>query len=120
MNAGEEGLLGVVGVPLLEVIPHRVRVRLEAGPGVGAERLRLAREDQARSVPRVVEGLDPDPVARAEEPPASRVPERERPHAVEALDAVVAPRLVGAEDHLGVGGATETVALRFELAAELA
>ena len=47
------------------------------------------------------------------------VPERERPHAVEALDAVVAPLLVGGEHDLGVGLRPEAVAVRLELSAQL-
>src|SRR5262249_39909486 len=48
------------------------------------------------------------------------VPERERPHAVEPLDAGVSPLAVRGEDHLGVGRAAEAVALRLELRAKLA
>src|SRR5206468_12461461 len=86
---------------------------------VGVEGARLARKGKAVTVEPVVEGLDAEAVARGEEPAARPVPEREGPHAVEALDAALAPLAVGGEDHLRVGGAAEAVALRLELAPEL-
>src|SRR5207302_11261533 len=85
----------------------------------GAEGARLAREHEPAIVEPVVERLDPEAVARAEEPAPRFVPERERPHAVEALHAAFAPLAVGGEDDLGVSRAAEAVALRFELAPQL-
>src|SRR3954465_5584994 len=48
--------------------------------------------------PRPDERLDPEAVAREDEAPLPRVPEAERPHAVEALEAALAPGVVGVED----------------------
>ena len=56
--------------------------------------------------------------SRDEQQPAPRrVPDREREHAAEALDAVVAPLLVGVDDRLGVGPRAVAMAGRFELRA---
>src|SRR5205085_8015795 len=104
---------------LLEVVADDRSVRLEPRLRVGAERSRLAREGEAPSGVAVVEGLDAEAVARAEQPPPPAVPERDRPHPVEALDAVVAPLLVGGEDHLRVARGAEPAALRLELAPQL-
>src|SRR5207248_6536979 len=100
-DPGEERLVGVVEVGLVEVVADGARVRLEARLRVGAEGARLAREDEPPAVEAVVERLDAEAVARAEEAPPRLVPERERPHAVEALDAALAPLAVGGEDDLG-------------------
>src|SRR5206468_11184857 len=86
---------------------------------VGVEGARLARKGKAVTVEPVVEGLDAEAVARGEEAAARPVPEREGPHAVEALDAALAPLAVGGEDDLGVGRATEAVAVRLQLATQL-
>ena len=78
-DPGEERLVRVVEVRLLEVVADDGAVRLEPGPGVGAEGARLAREGEPVAVEAVVEGLDAEAVARAEEPrrfgrPRSRTP----------------------------------------------
>src|SRR5581483_7102577 len=59
-DPGEEGLVRVVEVALLEVVADDGRVRLEP---VVAERARLAREGEAVAVEAVVERLDPKTVA---------------------------------------------------------
>ena len=64
---------------------------------------------------RPVERLDAEAIAREQQPPPRRVPDREREHAAEALDAVVAPLLVGVDDRFGVGARAVAVAGRFEL-----
>jgi hypothetical protein len=71
-------------------------------------------------VHRPEERADADAVARAEEPPALPVPERERPLAVHPLDAAVAPHGVRVEDRLGVRARREAPAvLLLELVAQL-
>jgi len=57
----------------------------------GEDRLRLGREADAVFALRVAERLDPEAIARQHEPPLARVPEPERPHPVEALEAVEPP-----------------------------
>ena len=84
-------------------------VRLSRNVRVEEDRLDLRREEKAPSVVEVVEGLDAEAVARAEELLCAAVPEGEAPHAVEALKAVLAPFFVGMEDDLGVAPAPEDV-----------
>jgi hypothetical protein len=55
---------------------------------------------------RVVQRLDAEPVARCEQPPLTRVPEKKREHADEAIEARVAPFLVRGQDDLGIGSAS--------------
>jgi hypothetical protein len=104
----------VVEVALLEVVAHGRDVRAAA-----AERPRLAREGEPAAVEPVVERLHPEAVARAEERPLLAVPDRERPHPVELVDAALAPLAVAREQHLRVGLAAEAIALRAQLLAQL-
>src|SRR5438445_6218254 len=110
----------MVGVTLFEVLAHRAQIRFELRVRVRAERLELAREHEPPVRVSVVERLYPEAVARAEQRSPRPVPERESPHAVEELDTPLAPLLVRAKDHLGVGRAAEAVPVPFKLAAQLA
>ena len=86
---------------------------------VGEQRLQLgAEKKRAVRERRVVERLDAEPVAREEERLPVAVPEREREHAAEALDAALAPRLPRMHDHLGVALRAEGVAEPRELGNE--
>src|SRR5204862_15572 len=73
---------------------------------VGQEGLDLGAEEEfpRGGVEVVVQRLDPERVPRGEQAAASRVPEREREHALEPRDARLPPFRVRAEDHLRVGG----------------
>ncbi len=102
-----------------EQVAHRGQVGLDAPPLREHERPRLGREREHAAVVLVVERLDAHPVARAEQPVARSVPDREREHAVQVPDAVVTPRPVRGEDHPRVGRAGELEALRLELGAQL-
>src|SRR5207237_8425444 len=97
----EEGLVPLLEPALLQVLAHDGAIGLEADPRDEPERLRLARKRESRAVDAVVERLDAETVARAEEPLLRLVPEGERPHSVETLDAALAPLVVGGEAHLG-------------------
>ena len=113
-DAGEERLVPFIQIPLLEVVVDRTEIRLSA-----PQRPRLTGEREARTVDAVVEGLDAEPVARAEERLATGIPDAKRPHAVEPLDAPLAPFAVRREDDLAVRGGTETMSLRRELLPQL-
>ena len=108
--------IGEIRGKALEVELARHSRHLEHG-------LQLARErdvDVAVLRQRVVQRLHPEPVAREQQPLPLRVPEREREHPAEVLDAVVAVLLVEVHDHLGVAARGEPVALRLELGAQRA
>ena len=81
------------------------------------ERLRLRRDQDAARSLRVDERLDPEAIARRDEPPAPRVPEDERDLAAEVLDERVAVLLVEMDDELAVAPGAEAVPLRLELPA---
>ncbi len=90
-------------------------------PGPFARRS-AGRVDAKRSVPLElgeVERLDAEAVANQRQPAAVALVEREGEHAVEALHAARPPFRPGLDDHLGVAGGREAVALGLELGAEL-
>src|SRR5512135_1428406 len=68
---------------------------------------------------RVVERLHAEPVASEEQRLPITVPQREREHAAEALDAGFAPLLPGVDDHLGVALRMKAVPTARELRNEL-
>src|SRR5690606_16566945 len=62
-----------------------------------------------------VERLDTEPVACNECPARRSLDDDEREHAVEALDAALAPLRIGLEDHLRIARRTESMAEVLEL-----
>src|SRR5690606_370625 len=58
-------------------------------------------------------------VARERQPSAVALPEREREHAVKALDAVASPRVARLQHDFGVAVREEAVAERLEFAPQL-
>ena len=58
-------------------------------------------------------------VTREEERASPRVVERDREHAVQSLEDALAPLLVAAQDHLGVGRRPEGAAARLQFIAQL-
>src|SRR6266540_4218574 len=67
----------------------------------------------------VVERLDAHAIAAQKQPPARPVPNGEGEHAVEPLNQIVTPLLVGVSKDLGVGAAFEAVAVANQLLAKL-
>ena len=88
---------------------------------VEEQRLDLRREHKPVVVNGVVERLDPDAVAHEPQLAGPAVPQRDREHAAEAVEAVDAPLLVRVDDHLGVGvvGAEAMAAEPLELRPQL-
>ena len=80
------------------------------------QRLHLGAEGERPTDRGVVQRLDPEPVASDEELALVGVPDREREHAVEAVEAGRAPLLVGAKHDLRVGPGLERVPAVCQLA----
>jgi hypothetical protein len=85
----------------------------------GEDRLHLAREEHAPVVLGHVERAHAHAVAAEHELAAPRVPERDRPLAVEALERPFAPLLPRVDDDLGVAPRPEAVAALLELRAQV-
>jgi hypothetical protein len=66
-----------------------------------------------------IDRLDAEPVPAKHHRAGLVLGDREREHPEEVLDAVDAPAVVRLEDHLGVGGGEEAVAVSAQLVAQL-
>ena len=99
-----------------EVVVEGRHVEVERAAPVRQQGLDLGSKEElpSRAIEAIVERLDPEPVPRHEQPPVIRLPERECEHALEPCDARLSPFRVGAQDHLGVGGRPEAMALLLE------
>ncbi len=64
--------------------------------------------------PRVVQRLDAEPVARQQQPSALPIPQRERKHSLQALDAALSFCLVQVQNGLGVAASAVAVTTLFE------
>ena len=67
-----------------------------------------------------IKGFDAKAVARKNDAPAISLPDREREHAVKALDAARAPLFICFEDDFGVALGKEAIAFFPQFAAQLA
>jgi hypothetical protein len=81
---------------------------------IAEQGLDLRGEAEAAAGQRVVERLEPQPVAGQHEAAAAGVPDRVGEHAREEADGVGPVLLVGVDDHLRVGPAAKAVTARFE------
>ena len=106
----EHRLCGVIRQRVREEVHDAVAIRPSRQLRVDDEGLDLGREAEPLLRDRVVERLDAEPVARAEEASTSPVPDGEREHAVQAFEAALSPLRVRSEQHLGVTAAPEPVA----------
>src|SRR5207247_9873690 len=84
----------------------------------GQERFDLRREQQLVLGRGVVERFDPEPIPREKEATLPPVPQGEREHPPEALDAPLPFFLVDAQDRLGVAPRLVAVATGFETGPE--
>ena len=78
------------------------------------QRLDLGCEREQPAVPVIVEGLDAQPVARAEQPLPLGVPDCECEHTPQQPQAIRTVLFVGVEDGLGVGTRLVAMAGPFE------
>ena len=93
----------------------------ELAARVADQRRKRRRKEEPTSGPvGVVEGLLAGRVAGEDHALLTPVPHRDREHAVEAVEAIGAPLLVGAQHDLAIGPATERVPLGLELRTERA
>jgi hypothetical protein len=101
---------GVEGEEALE----GVEVDLPAG-----KRPQLGRELEVASAGAVVEGLDPEAIAREHEAAPSRIPQGDGEHAAQARCEALALLLVQVDQHLRVRARREAMARPLELGAKL-
>ena len=117
-NAAENGL-GRGDIPEREIRLQCSGVQLAGYVRYREDRLGLAREDQPAAVLPEVERLDAEPVAADQKPFASRVPQSERIHAVQAFDERIALGFVEMENRFAIGVGLEAVPPGQEVVAKL-
>src|SRR5690606_14475668 len=76
-------------------------------------------EAEAVRLVAVVERLDSEPIAREKQLAGVALDDGEGKHAVQPFDKVLAPGVVGLDEHLRVAGGKEAVSPIFERATEL-
>ena len=86
-----------------EVFFQRERVDVSRATRVLEQRGEFAGEAEGVAFMKIIERLFAEAVAAAEEASAFAIVDDEGPHAVEALDEIVAPLAVGVEQDFGVG-----------------
>src|SRR6266550_8888933 len=109
---GKDVLKREVFVQRLDIDTHR-HIRMTEN------RFDLRPEEQRRAADAIVQRLDAVPVARDEKSVGAIVPDGEREHAVEAVNAFCSPRVICGEHDFGISSRTEGVAGSFELHAQI-
>ena len=106
-------------VAVEKVIRHRGVIDLHLEIRMRQQGLHLGGEDHPASLALVKQGLLAGAIAREQQASAALVPNRQREHAVKAIDGAVAQFLVQVDDHFGVGVGLELVAVRHQLFAQV-
>ena len=102
-----------------QVRAKHVPIHLALNRGVLEQRLDLGGEHERAVARGPVQGFLPDRIAGEEEAPAPFIPNHEREHAGQVLDAGIAVALIEVQDHLGVAVRAEARSLGDEPLAQL-
>ena len=103
-----------------QVLRQRLPVQLAMVRGMLENALDLGGEDELAVDNGVVEGLDAEEVARAEQLVLGAIPNGEGEHAAQLVEHVLAPCKVRHKQNLGVGVLLERPTFGFELRAQIA
>ena len=120
MDALEERLVEARVPAALEKGAHQGGVGARASVARGQDLPGLRGHEQRAPRDGPVQGLDAEAVAGQHQPAPREVGDGDRPHPVEALEAALAPRLVGREEHFGVALGVEMPAPGAQLVAQRA
>ena len=118
-HIGEHGALALVGLADRE--EQAGAGKIDAAPDTGhiEQRADLGSEGEMLAAAREEQRLDPERIARDEQFAALPVEKDEGVHADEAGERLFAPSRIGGDQHLGVGGGAEDVAVAPERLAQL-
>ena len=105
-------------VAVAEIVPDRVHVDLNGHTRPGQQRFDFRGEQQHTVLVPQEQRLLAEAIACQHQSFASRVPDGKGEHAAQPLYAILAPLLVGVDDHLGVGGRTERVPSGLQIATQ--
>ncbi len=118
LACSEPDRLRVDDAPESEELGERLVVDARVEPRPQQQRLQLGREHEAPAGDRVVEGLLACAVAGAEQAPLLDVPDREREHPREVVEARLAPGPERLDEDLGVRRRAEPGAQSLQLGAQ--
>src|SRR5215470_13000643 len=91
LDAFQDRSLAVIAIPVNQKTYNRVVVGFHLDAGKREQPFDLRSKDEIAFGRGVIERLDPQPVARAEEAPAPPVPDRKSIHPLQSLQAIFAP-----------------------------
>src|SRR5438067_5231467 len=114
-----EHRFGAGDVPRAQDLRDDRSIRQRLDPAAREQRLDFGSEEEQIAGTRPIERLDAEAIAHEQQPLLRRVPERERKHAAEPVDALVAPLLVRVDDRFGVRAGLVAMTARFEIAPNL-
>ncbi len=113
-NAGKHRLLAAV-VAERQILGEKLFIEVRRDLRMLQQGLDFRSEGEQPPVPEVVERLDAQPVARAEEALVRLVPDREGKHSAEPANAFIAILFVGMQNRLGIATAVVAVSGALQL-----
>src|SRR5262245_23245374 len=115
LDAFQDSALAVIAIPMNQKTYRRIVVGFHLDAGKREQPFDLRSENEIAVWRGVIERLDPQPVARAEEATAPPVPDRKSIHPLQSLQAIFAPMQIGLQQHFRIGVGIEAVTARFQL-----
>src|SRR5262245_45758730 len=115
LDAFQDRALAVITIPMNQKSYRRVVVGFHLNAGKREQPFDLRSEDEMAFGRGVIERLDPQPVARAEETTAPPVPDRTSVHPLQSLQAIFAPMQIGLQQRFRIRAGFEAVPARFQL-----
>src|SRR5882672_5316557 len=98
-----------------KIFRQRLAVELRLHSGMGEDGFYFRSEQQCLAVVVIVERLDSQPVSRNEEAPSGPVPNRERKHATEVLNAVLSILLIQMDNGFSIAPGAIAVPARLQV-----
>ena len=115
LDAFQDRALAVIAIPMNQKTYRRVVVGFHLDARKREQPFDLRSEDETAFGRGVIERLDPQPVARAEEAPAPPVPDRKSIHPLQPVQAIFTPMQIGLQQHFRISSGVEAVPARFQL-----
>src|SRR5215468_10277831 len=114
LDAFQDRSLAIIAIPMNQKTYNRIVVGFHLDAGKREQPFDLRSEDEITLGRGVIEWLDPQPVARAEETTAPPVPDRKSVHSLQSLQAIFAPMQIGLQQRFRVRAGFEAVPARFQ------
>src|SRR5215475_8701941 len=115
LDAFQDRALAVIAIPMNQKTYRRIVVGFHLDAGKREQPFDLRSEDEMAFGRGVIERLDPQPVARAEEATSPPVPDRKSIHPLQSLQAIFAPMQISLQQRFRIRVGFEAVTARFQL-----